>query len=61
MIIFIILYSYYIPERTEGFTDNLLEQQMFQGMTEENKEIYLELEEDKKQNMFNSWRNQQNL
>ena len=34
---------------------------MYQEMTDENKKIYLELTEESKQNMFESWKKLKNL
>lgn len=59
-IIYII--SCYCNNNNEGFNNNnMLEQQMFQEMTEENKQIYLELSEEGKIDMFNTWKKMKNL
>jgi len=59
LIIFIIVISviFCFTKQSEGFdNDNLSEQRMFQEMTDENKTIYLELSDDGKINMFNTWK-----
>jgi uncharacterized protein YxeA len=41
----------------DGFTNNdVLEQKMFQKMTDSNKQIYLEMSDENKQKMFNNWK-----
>ena len=63
-IICLFLYGFiyiYGEKKHEGFNNNVLEQQMYQEMTKENKQIYLELTNDAKQNMFESWKKMKSL
>jgi len=66
-IVFIVLIVLYMcscmcGNKHEEFNNsNMLEQQMYQEMTEENKQIYLELTDTGKQNMFVSWKKIKNL
>ena len=61
ILILCITYSFKNNKKDSFSNDNISEQQMFNEMTEENKQIYLELPDDAKLNMFNTWKRIKNL
>lgn len=62
IVIVLIFIIYFSANKTESFSNNnMLEQQMFQEMTDENKQIYLELSEEGKHSMFKTWKKTKNL
>lgn len=56
-VIFVIIVLLIKSMSSESFSNNILEQKMYNNMNKNDKDIYINMTEDSKEQVFNNWKN----